>query len=85
MIQVRKNEILAVRDEVRLDAIKMLTRSINNALADWHQGEREGKKIDGVAVTIPSILEGNLPEELRQELEEAGYKMDVQNGILNIS
>ena len=85
MIQVCKEDILKTRDGVRCDAIKMLTRDINNELQDWIQQEKEGKKRDEVYVTIPTVLEGNLPEELRTELESVGYKCEVKGGVLTIS
>ena len=85
MIQTTKETILQIRDAVRMEAIDMLRRDINSCLCIWLQSEKEGKKLSQINVDIPSILDGELPEEIREELKAAGFAVLVEGEKLTIS
>ena len=84
MIQIHKEQLLNARAEVRADSIRRLIRDIDDALSEWLQKEKEGTVVNEITISIPSSLNGEVPEEVREELKEGGFCFNAEAGIITI-
>ena len=81
---MRKDDILRARALNREEAIQKFLNTINDRIGNWYQSEKEGTRMSGVKIKIPHIFECDVPQEITDELNDAGFKTSIDGSFLII-
>ena len=69
-----RKEIVDADSQVRNEAILRMRNARDEALEEWYQKQLTGARLAFISLEIDNyFLRDELPDEIRQELEDAGF------------
>ena len=79
-----KKQINEADIAARTDALIRMRATRDDTLEEWYQRNREGRRIPEVILEIDSYFRGELPGEIKVELENAGFSVVVDGNRYKI-
>lgn len=79
-----KQQITEADISARNDALSRMRVILDDALETWYCHNREGRRITQISLEIDSYFRRELPQEIKEELEKAGFHVDVDGNEYKI-